>query len=412
MKRTLSIGLLSAAALIHTTANAACVPSNNTRCNVEMGLDLIDGKEDFSYYYLFDGAGVDIYIVDSGFVVNATAPAVQAEFGNRYTNSDFVTPGNWVNTSNNHGYKMAEAAGGATKGVASGANIRQVRVNVDGADSDNSSLKAALTWLKTAPLQQQSVISISQARTYDESVNDLIEEVVRRGFPVFVSAGNGPIGGGGGGSGVDACGSTNGMPALTPASEPSAFTVSAGSVGLLGGRENYANYGVCVDGFAYAPLTTAGGTSQATARAAGVAALIWQQHPNLNGAEVIEEMIKRAQTNEIPLQSYDLSANRAVTSVPIATNPAFFGIRNGLCGGRNTLQWIDSGPGTLYYQLEKSANSQFDGSQVVYEGLNQAHTVYVSSPTYYRVRGCNYRGCNPIEATNANRTAISSPPCQ
>ena len=78
------------------------------------------------------------------------------------------------------------------------------------------------------------------------------------------------------------------------------------------------------------------------------------------------------------------------------------------------MQWIDSGPATLYYQLEKSADSEFTESQVVYEGLDQAHTVYVSSassPTYYRVRGCNYRGCNPIEATNANRPAIWSPPC-
>lgn len=399
MKRTASLGLLFAAFFVHANANA-CVPSYNTRCNVDMGLDLIDGVEDFSYHYTFNGAGVDIYIVDSGFG-NAASPTAQAEFGNRYTvAADFTSP---ANNSGSHGVNMAMAAGGATLGAASGANIRQVRVNVGPSDPTNASLKQALTWLRdekilldeygetATTLRRQSVVSISLTRGYDPTVNALIGELVDRGLAVFVSAGN---------DGLDASG-------FSPASEAKAFTVSAGDVNY--GRQYWANYGSVVDGFVYAANTPFGGTSQATARAAGVAALIWQQYSNLTGTQVVEEMERRAQVNAMPLDPTDLSRNLVVTSVPLARNPSFFGISN-KCGNRNSLQWIDAGPDILYFELQKSANPQFSQPVTEYTGLTQGHTVYVSSPTYYRVRGCNYRGCN-TSFTNANRPAIPSPAC-
>lgn len=399
MKRTASLGLLFAALFIHTNANA-CVPSYNTRCNVDMGLDLIDGVEDTSYHYTFNGAGVDIYIVDNGFG-NAASPTAQAEFGNRYTvAADFTSP---ANNSGSHGVNMAMSAGGASLGVASGANIRQVRVNVGTNDSNNASLKQALTWLRNekilldefgetaTTLRRQSVVSISLTRGYDPTVNALIGELVDRGLAVFVSAGN---------DGLDVSG-------FSPASEAKAYTVSVGDA--LDGRPPWANYGPLVDGFVYAPNTPFGGTSQATARAAGVAALIWQQYSNLTGSQVVEEIERRTQKDVMPPATLGGSPNRIVTSVPLAKNPTFFGVSN-KCGNRNTLQWIDSGPDILYFELQKSANSQFSQPVTEYTGLNQAHTFYVSSPTYYRVRGCNYRGCNATY-TNANRPAIPSPAC-
>lgn len=410
MKRAISLGLLFAAALIHADANAnPCVPSTNTRCNVDLGLDLIDGADDGRYYYAYNGAGVDIYIVDDGI-----DPAVAlAAFGQRYAEAEnFSSAPDDTDGTTTHGFDMANAAAGAQMGVASGANIRLLRVNTI-TDTNNASLKDALAWLRdekikldgpggqaSTPLRRQSVVSISLTRAHDPAVNALIAEVVGLGLPVFVSAGNKGLNGTSS-DGQNACG-------FSPAGEPSAFTVSAGSAGYS--REYFANYGSCVDGFVYA--AEIGGTSQSTARAAGVAALIWQQNPMLTGAGVIAAMQSRAQVGTMADTPFPLngSQNLVVTSVPPAAKPPFFGVSNKLCYGRNTLQWLDSGPEILAYELQSSANSQFSAPVLVYAGLNQSLSVDVGITTYYRVRACNSRGCSAY--TNGNRAATYTPSCQ
>ncbi|MEH6421075.1 S8 family serine peptidase [Pseudomonas sp. CGJS7] len=402
MKRTTAIGLLLLATTgLATAAHAACVPTGNIRCNVGLPLDLIDGAQNGIYNYGYNGAGVDIYIVDSGF----SAANGQAEFGPRYKEvANFTSEPIGGNGNGSHGITMAKTAAGTSLGVANGANIRLVRVIGTGETAD--SLKKGLEWIRDEKIKldqgqptefrRQSVVNISLTRAHDPAVNAAVAQLVANQIPVFVAAGNNGLGGGEGGN---AC-------ALTPAGEPSAFTVSAGDA--YGSRQGWANYGQCVDGFAW----HSHGTSESTAMTSGVAALIWQQYPTLNAAGLIAELKNRAQKHTMANTPFPLngSQNLVVTSLAPAAAPSILGVKSDRCYGSNTLQWLDSGPEIIAYEVQRSATANFAAPVAAYTGTYQSINVNVTGTTYYRVRACNSRGCSAY--VNGNRAATYTPTCE
>lgn len=395
MKRSITTALLFLAAALAGIADAgACVPAANVRCNPNLYLDRIDGAQDGRYNYGYDGNGVDIYIVDGGI----SAAAGQSAFGTRYAEvANFTsepTGSSSQSGDRQHAIAMAQIAAGPVQGVANGANLRLVRVR--GVGAPDSALADGLRWIRQNPARNpRSVVNVSITAIHDPAVDAEVAQLLASNVPVFVSAGNKGLGAGF--SGGDACG-------YSPAGEPDAFTVSVGEA--YGSRDDIANYGVCVDGFA-----SHNSTSEATALATGVAALIWQQYPSLDAAGVIAELRNRARrdtmTNTpVPLNG---SQNLVVTSLAPAAQPPFFGVSSKRCYGRNTLQWLDAGPDIFAYELQRSATADFAAPATVYTGMNQAHTVDVAATTYYRVRACNSRGCSAY--VNGNRAATYTPSC-
>ncbi|HJQ37142.1 MAG TPA: S8 family peptidase [Thermoanaerobaculia bacterium] len=178
-------------------------------------LDRIDqrtGPWNNSYTYTTTGAGVHIYIIDSGIRLDHT------EFAGRLTvNADYVAPGDNGADCYGHGTAVAGIAAGSTYGVAKGAQIHVLRVAdcnpLDEPDKtpEINRVIQALGWIRWNHVKP-AVVNISS--NYDVSLNpscnlpctppncpgcaleSAITDVLNAGVSVVVSAGNfpGPVG--------------------------------------------------------------------------------------------------------------------------------------------------------------------------------------------------------------------------
>ncbi len=161
-------------------------------------LDQRNGPINGSYSYTTTGAGVHVYILDSGIRADHT------EFTGRVTiDADFVSgnPGGFGADCNGHGTAVAGIAAGSTYGVAKSAQIHVLRFTgcTPAADVDAPNLASALDWLVGHHLSP-AVVNISynyslsgQVRT---QITNAITTLLNAGVVIVVSAGNapGPIG--------------------------------------------------------------------------------------------------------------------------------------------------------------------------------------------------------------------------
>jgi len=234
------------------------------------------------YSYPGTGAGVRIYIVDSG--VRST----HAEFSGRilsgYTS---VSDGRGTEDCHGHGTHVAGIAAGSTYGVAKGASIVPVRVlNCNGSGS-NSSVIAGLDWIAANGVKP-AVVNMSLGGSTSTAVDNAVANVVSKGIVVAVAAGN---------SNADACRSS-------PARAASALTVAASTSG--DSRASYSNWGKCVDLFAPGDsvlsagissdvaTATLSGTSMASPHVAGASALLLAG--TTNSPATIEQLLESRAT--------------------------------------------------------------------------------------------------------------------
>ncbi|KAJ4372070.1 hypothetical protein N0V83_003843 [Neocucurbitaria cava] len=209
------------------------------RISNEAGASGSPQGQDFTYS--FDdtslGAGVDIYIIDTG--VRTT----HAVFSGRATQG-FTATGSFTD-GDGHGTHVAGTAGGAKFGVAQGANIIEVKVLGDDGSGSSSDTIAGMDWVisnhekrKTQPGFVGSIMSMSWGlQGTANSVDEVIAGASEAGIHVSVAAGN---------DGADACGST---PAHLGGSNSNVVTV--GSVNIDNEISSFSNIGTCVD--IYAP---------------------------------------------------------------------------------------------------------------------------------------------------------------
>jgi subtilisin family serine protease len=226
---------------------------------VRWGLDRIDQHFlplNGQYNFMSLGAGVRVYVVDSGILT--THP----EFGGRAQNVFDATGGNGTDCSG-HGTHMAGIVGAASYGVAKGVQLRGVRVLNCNGSGTLSWMIAAVDWVRvnhTPP----AVASFSVTTGYSGALNAAVANLVAAGVFTAVAAGN---------NSGNAC-------SYSPGSVATAFTVagSTPSDGVLPGS----NLGSCVDGFAPGSAVSTwlgngtmnlSGSSVAAPHVAGVAAL-------------------------------------------------------------------------------------------------------------------------------------------
>ncbi|KAJ9089240.1 hypothetical protein DSO57_1014991 [Entomophthora muscae] len=224
--------------------------------NATWGLNRISQSErlnstDYTYTYKFDGAGVTVYVLDTGIKLDHPEFEGRAQFGARFAGDNDEDEGG-------HGTHCAGTIGAASYGVAKKTTLVAVRVlNAKGTGNHTNG--------------NPSVINMSLGGSKSQALNEAVDVAVEKGIVVVVAAGN---------SNINAC-------TRSPASSPSAITVGATNAKDM--RATFSNHGKCVDVFAPGVkiLSTSidghtaikSGTSMATPHVAGLAAYFLSEKP-------------------------------------------------------------------------------------------------------------------------------------
>jgi subtilisin family serine protease len=198
---------------------------------VDWGLDRIDGDGlDGSYTSTFTGAGVDVYVIDTGILIS------HEDFGGRAKAGKDFTGENSIVDAHGHGTHVASTATGTTYGVAPGATAIAVRVLGSDGSGSNSGVIAGIDWVaqETARSGRTSVANLSLGGGRSIALNRAVAAATARGVVMVVAAGN---------EDSSACTSS-------PASSESAITVGSTMRFPLDTRSSFSNWGNCVDIFA------------------------------------------------------------------------------------------------------------------------------------------------------------------
>ena len=254
------------------------------------GLDRIDQRAlplSLSYTWGTSGAGVSVYIIDTG--IRTT----HVDFGGRAVWDFNAVKGNDPDSDCiGHGTHVAGTVGGTTYGVAKGVSLHAVKVLDCTGSGRWSWVIAGIDWV-TAHSAKPAVANMSLGGDYNQAANDAVAASVASGVVYAIAAGN---------SSTNAC-------TFSPASEPTALTV--GATTKLDALASYSNTGPCVDLFApgtsilsdwHTSDTEAvylSGTSMATPHVTGAAALYLENHPTASSTEVANYLLAAATRDRI-----------------------------------------------------------------------------------------------------------------
>jgi serine protease len=368
-----------------------------TQANATWGLDRLDQSSlplNQTYKYEGNGAGVNVYVIDTGVRISHEQFGGRAEHG-----GDFVDNDSDASDCNGHGTHVAGTIAGSTYGVAKGAKIYGVRVLDCEGSGTISGVIAGVEWV-TAQHKKPAVANMSLGGGASQALDDAVKASIKAGVTYAVAAGN---------SNVSACNSS-------PARVSDAITV--GSSTSSDARSDFSNYGTCVSVFAPgSDITSAwynsnsatkkiSGTSMASPHVAGVAALYLASNTNSTPAQVKAALLAGSVSGKISdvKGSPNLLINTAFlapSQPPPPPPPANNQLQNGVALNNVT---SDSKNEEKAYTVEVPANSK--NLSISLSGGRGDADLYVkfgSKPT-----SSSY-DCRPYKNGNSETCNVSSP---
>ncbi|TRW43008.1 S8 family peptidase [Georgenia yuyongxinii] len=242
------------------------------------GLDRIDQRRGLDGRYSFDttGAGVTVYVMDTG--IRATHTAFAGRVSRGYT---AIADGRGTSDCHGHGTHVSGIVGGDAYGVAKAVTLVPVRVLDCAGEGTDSAVIEATRWIVADhDVARPAVVNMSIAGEPSSALDAAVDAMVADNITVVVAGGN---------DGVPAC-------QVSPARAPQALTVIAST------RDDWrlavSNHGGCADIYApgdhvlsaFAGSDTAAahgtGTSMAAPHVAGVAARLLGAATQLTPAQV------------------------------------------------------------------------------------------------------------------------------
>ena len=254
---------------------------------VSWGLDRIaPPANDGNYSYTEDGAGVNVYVVDTGIRLTHLEFEGRAFFGYDALGE------NEMGDPHGHGTHVAGLAASHSYGTAKKAHLVSVRVMNEYGLGTTSTLVDGLKWILNNG-QLPAVVSISIIGSKSTLINAYIDLLTADNFTVVTAAGN---------DNTDACN-------YSPVSAAGAFGV--GATDFTDTRAVFSNYGSCVDMFAPGTsiistvstsdtaIAFSSGTSMACPFVSGIAALVLGQNPKWLPTQVLAQIESAAKVNAV-----------------------------------------------------------------------------------------------------------------
>ncbi|MEY3700425.1 MAG: hypothetical protein RIT16_785 [Actinomycetota bacterium] len=244
------------------------------------------------------GAGVDVYIVDTGVSTTHT------DFSGRLRSGfSAINDGRGSNDCDGHGTHVAGTSAGTIYGIAKAATLVPVRVLDCNGSGTTSGVIAGLDWIIADHASgKPAVANMSLGGGASSALDTAVQNAINDGVVMAVAAGN---------STADACSSS-------PARALNAITV--GATTSTDSRASYSNFGTCLDIFAPGSGITSAwiggtsatnsisGTSMASPHVAGVAAVLLGRYPTSTPAD-ITSMLRSSATPNVVLSAGTGSPN-------------------------------------------------------------------------------------------------------